>query len=99
MAIRLLVHLEPAGDQQVWWAESPDVPGFSASDATLRDLLARSSWALTEIAEERGDDPTSVDVVYELVGTIGSDNPGSADVKPQPQAQRSDSDVRVAVAG
>lgn len=99
MAIRLLVHLEAAGDQQVWWAESPDVPGFSASDGTLRDLLARSSWAMTEIAEERGDDPASVDLVYQLVGTVRSDNPISADVEPWPQAQRSDTDARVAVAG
>jgi len=98
MTIRLFVHLESAGDRQLWWAESPDLPGFSASDDTLRDLLARSSWALAEIAEEHGEDP-NVDVVYELVGTSGSDNPGSADIDAEPQSQRSDSDVRVAVAG
>lgn len=99
MAIRLLVHLEPSGDQQVWWAESPDVPGFSASDATLKDLLARSTWALAEITEERGEDPASMDLVYQLVGTVGSDNPTVAEVEPAPEAQRSDTDVRIAIAG
>lgn len=98
MAIRLLVHLEPVGDQQVWWAESPDVPGFSASDMTLRDLLSRASWALTEIAEERGGDPASVDPVYELIGTSGSDNPSSVTVESGLQVERSDAPARVAVA-
>lgn len=98
MTIRLLVHLEPAGDRQLWWAESPDLPGFSASDDTLRALLARANWALAEITEEHGDDPI-VDVMYELVGTSGSDNPGSAEIGAQPLPQLSDSDVRVAVAG
>ena len=98
MTIRLLIHLEPAGDRQLWWAESPDLPGFSASEDTLRDLLARANWAISEIAEESGVGPM-VDVTYELVGTSGSDNPGSTDIDAEPLPQRSDSDVRVAVAG
>ncbi len=70
MAVRLLVHLEPFGGRKIWWAESPDIPGFSASDATLKDLLTRSSWTLADIAEERGEDPSSVELVYQLVGTV-----------------------------
>lgn len=98
LVIRLLIHLAPAGDQQVWWAESPDVSGFSASDETLTDLLVRSTWTLEEIAAERGWDRRSVDVTYELMGTVQCGNPTSTDVEPGPLAQRSDSDVRVAVA-
>jgi hypothetical protein len=35
----LFIHIEPdANDQPVWWAESPQLPGFSAAAPSLRTL-------------------------------------------------------------
>jgi predicted RNase H-like HicB family nuclease len=51
MDVRLLIHLDRLDDEQraVWWAESPDVPGFSAVGDTLRELRSCSISALEEI--------------------------------------------------
>ena len=97
LVIRLLIHLDEAGDQRVWWAESPDVSGSSASDETLRDLLVHASRALEEIVAEYAWDRDSVDVTYELIGTVRSGNPTSTEVEPWPLTQRSDSEVKIAV--
>jgi predicted RNase H-like HicB family nuclease len=35
-AIRVIYHREPDG----WWAESPDVPGWSAAGATFEEVYA-----------------------------------------------------------
>lgn len=67
MEVRVLVYLERADEGWVWWAEAPDVPGFSAADDSLQTLLIRSELALRDIlAEERAED---VAIRHELVGT------------------------------
>jgi predicted RNase H-like HicB family nuclease len=60
--IELVIHIEAADGEAVWWAESPDVPGFSAAAPTLADLRDRATAALAELR----DDP--VEVVERLVG-------------------------------
>lgn len=53
--VRLLVHLEvvPGGDPAfVWWAESDEVPGFSAAADHLPDLMKQAVDALGDILGE-----------------------------------------------
>lgn len=50
MTVELLIHLEPAGAEVIWWAESPDFAGFSAAAASLSELRARATQAITEFA-------------------------------------------------
>ena len=38
MNVMLIIHLEADGHEAVWWAESPDVAGFSAAAPTLGEL-------------------------------------------------------------
>lgn len=45
----LTIHLESVDDEVVWWADSPDVPGFSAAAPSLVELRERASAALEEI--------------------------------------------------
>jgi hypothetical protein len=47
--IELVIHIEAADGEAVWWAESPDVPGFSAAAPTLVELRERSIAALSEL--------------------------------------------------
>lgn len=58
----LIIHLEDADGEVVWWAESPDVPGFSAAAPTLAELRERAREALSA----RGARP--VQIVERLVG-------------------------------
>lgn len=64
MDVRLLVHLERHGDGATWWAESPQVPGFSVAADSLTELQILAKWALADILCEDGGD---VSVTVELV--------------------------------
>ncbi len=50
MQVTILVHLENG----VWWAESPEVPGFSACQPSLRDVEAAAKLAIRDILAEGG---------------------------------------------
>lgn len=52
MNVELVIHLDSADDQAVWWAESDDVPGFSASADSLVELRRRAHAAIGEIVGE-----------------------------------------------
>lgn len=75
--IRLIIHLEQTGPTGtlMWWSESPDVPGFSATDQELQGLILRSRLAIEDARPDLG----AVDFTYELA--IG-DELGSPDVVP-----------------
>lgn len=49
-AVRVLYHFE----EQVWWAESPDVAGFSAAADSLDDVRQRVRSVLRDLY---GDEP------------------------------------------
>jgi hypothetical protein len=53
--LTLIVHHETTDDSAVWWAESPEFPGFSATDVSLDGLRARALEAIRDIAAERGE--------------------------------------------
>lgn len=62
MKATLLIHVEPSEDEIVWWAESTDLPGFSAAAESLADLRVSARAA---ISAEWDDE---VEIVEELVG-------------------------------
>jgi hypothetical protein len=96
MGVELLIHLElvPAGHPRfVWWAESPQLPGFSAAADHLPDLLRRAYAAVPEVLAEDGDDPGAIDIVpllassREKVGTTGEQvQDRSAARSPEPRS-------------
>lgn len=53
--ILLCVHIEADDEGEIqWWAESSDVPGFSALADSLVELEAQAKIALYDIAEQEG---------------------------------------------
>ena len=49
MDIQLRVHLEPGeGTEWVWWADSEQLPGFTAAADHLPDLLAKAKDVIRE---------------------------------------------------
>lgn len=67
MDVRLLVHLERQAGDGIWWAEAPQVPGFSVAADSLVELQGLAKWALADILRENGDDTEPVNVTVELV--------------------------------
>jgi predicted RNase H-like HicB family nuclease len=55
MTVRILYHREPQG----WWAESPEIYGWSVAGETYIEVRRRAldgvSFALASQAEERGE--------------------------------------------
>jgi len=60
MNVELIIHLEADGAEAVWWAESPDVAGFSAAAPTLAELR---QMAVEGIEKVRGTDVTLVETM------------------------------------
>ena len=49
MDVTLLLHLELVDGEHAWWAESDDVPGFTAAAPTLAELRERAHAALHDL--------------------------------------------------
>lgn len=49
-AMELVIHLEGADSEAVWWAESPQMPGFSAAAPTLSELRTQAYRAIRGVA-------------------------------------------------
>jgi hypothetical protein len=92
MDIRVLVHLEavPGEARLVWWAESPDVPGFSALDDDLPGLMVRTEIALGDqlsgealmlhyelVSDEASTDNPAPETEFVKTGADGLDVPRS----------------------
>lgn len=73
-AVRVLYHLE----EQVWWAESPDVAGFSAAADSLGDLQQRVRTVLRDVY---GDEPF---YLREIGGTSAVPNKGLPALQQRP---------------
>lgn len=68
MPVTVLIHAELIeGPKLSWWAESPDVPGFSAAAETLVELRGLTSQTLRDLAEDRGEDPETVEIRWEML--------------------------------
>lgn len=78
MDVRLHIYLEATPSGVVWWSESPDVPGFHATDLRLQHLIQRSEVAIFEILGE----------VVRVVPTLVGEPPDS--VGDQPADRRID---------
>jgi hypothetical protein len=54
--VQVILHLELTPDlARLWWAESPEIPGFSATASSVPELTRLTIEALDDIARERGD--------------------------------------------
>jgi predicted RNase H-like HicB family nuclease len=66
--VDILIHAEEvSGSELSWWAEAPDVPGFSAAANRLVELRQLVSQSLGEIAEDRGETRDSVEIRYTML--------------------------------
>lgn len=75
MRVEVQLHLEAVPDEGfVWWAESPDVSGFSAAASHLPELLERCDSALSEILDD------SLEIAYRMVSLDSL--PRGADLEP-----------------
>lgn len=81
--IRLVIHLEQPSPEVplVWWAESPDLPGFSVMDDDLQGLIVRSKLA---IEDGYPDLVGPIDFTYEMAL---DEEAASGDVMPTFQGQ------------
>ena len=83
-AVELLIHLESISPENgggfVWWAESPELPGFTASADHLPELIEKSRVAVSELLGEG-----EVTVVPQLVA---DEDESAAPSDPVPNAER-----------
>jgi hypothetical protein len=69
--VKIRIHLENVmepSSRLVWWAESDDVPGFSALADDLNELLVRCDISVADILSEAGRPPAELE--YELVSDL-----------------------------
>lgn len=53
MAITVYLHVDRIDEGEAsWWAESPDLPGFSAAADSMNELCARVQVAIDDLADE-----------------------------------------------
>lgn len=73
MSVTFHIHMEPANDEVVWWAEADAVPGLSVAAPTLRELRT----LIDEAARLRlgGDVEISLELIADVDDT-GSDTQG-----------------------
>jgi predicted RNase H-like HicB family nuclease len=64
MRITLTVHREPTDDGICWWAETNDIPGFTAVANTMDELTTVCREAIKEISDLDGLKVTQT--VYEM---------------------------------
>jgi len=68
--VQIIVHMETTSPTDVsWWAESPDVPGFTAAAPSLPELVCRTEAALPEVGAAGSPE-------YEL-SLEGAERPGA----------------------
>jgi predicted RNase H-like HicB family nuclease len=88
MNVTFAIHLEPADQDVVWWAETDGLPGFSAAAPTLRELRTLIEEAvrlhlgtdaeiglelITEVPASNADAPRSLEGAP--VVAVGGDAP------------------------
>ena len=90
MEIKVHIYLEPLGDpmRSVWWAESPELPGFYAAADHLPELLTRSEAAVREIVTEEYPDAGETSIRYCLMG-----GPPASEATPTPQFEQENGEV------
>lgn len=70
----LIIHLDHADGEIVWWAESPDARGFTAAANTLAELRELSQASLDDFFSE------PVRIAEQLVGTQVQTDPSGREV-------------------
>ena len=67
MPVTLIFHREvtQSGDR-VWWAESPDLPGFYATRPHLAEALPASEIAARDPLRDQGTDTSGLEFNYQF---------------------------------
>lgn len=65
MAITVRIHVELAAEGPIWWADSADLPGFTAADNSMQAVITRARLAIGELTSE-GEDAAEP-VKFEMV--------------------------------
>jgi hypothetical protein len=79
MNVRLYVHVESTPSGPTWWAESPELPGFSAAASSLSELSVRAKWAVVDILrDDFGEDLDDFEI-FLLPTEASTGNPGSTE--------------------
>ncbi len=74
--ITLVLHSERLEDgSAVWWAESPQVPGFSATAESLQETITLSKQAILDAIAEREVALTALDWEFAFVESDRSEGP------------------------
>ncbi len=73
MATVVLVHGEFEGPRLTWWAEAPDLPGFSAAADTLRELRGLAREGIEDFLRVR--EPATVEIEWRLASLEASRGP------------------------
>jgi hypothetical protein len=81
--------------RQAWWADSPDVAGFSAAGASIEELVEVAEHALQDIAADLAEDMTpdwhfdgGIEMNYGPIRTSELDKSDSAPAADVRQVQR-----------
>lgn len=87
MVVQVVVHLERVPSEGVsWWAESPDLPGFSAAAPALVVLRALCVQTLHEMAEERPE-LLGAEIEWHLAATPSSSEGVAVSPDGEPHSQ------------
>jgi hypothetical protein len=96
MDAQLVIHFDSADGQEVWWAESPAVPGFSASADTLTELRLVIASLLPDLASDVGETVTFTTEWLADASTVVP-GPGAAMEDDQPRHSVGGLEARVRV--
>lgn len=74
MTVDLLLHREAMPDRgaPTWWAECPQVPGFSACFNTIEETVAASRVMIAEALRDRGGPAEELEIRTHVVDTEDS---------------------------
>ena len=70
----VIVHAEPGRDDRlIWWAESPDLAGFSAAGDTLTELRIVAEHAVRELSADRIGASVACDIAWRFASKSSTD--------------------------
>ncbi len=79
MHVTLIFHLESAeSGENVWWVDSPDLPGFYATREHLHEARLVSEASAREILHDRGVDDDGITFSH----VLAAESLSSADATP-----------------